>query len=197
MLHEVLFALLGHTGSIIIEVPEQDAQELSNQMNILDEDGPMSQATVIKFMVNPNLTFLSQAEIDQLNKIVKLGAFFKMILNFLNKFGGISSKLALQLAYKDNAQNRRDKQEDASEIDNSVNGGDNNDEDDDEDNLHGVYMKAFCSGVNEILQVYKQHILAIEHEYIKDRTMTIASLQLRLSIYAQIFPALKQLMDDI
>ena len=120
-------------------------------MNILDEDGPMSQATVIKFMVNPNLTFLSQAEIDQLNKIVKLGAFFKMILNFLNKFGGISSKLALQLAYKDNAQNRRDKQEDASEIDNSVNGGDNNDEDDDEDNLHGVYMKAFCSGVNEIL----------------------------------------------
>ncbi len=58
-------------------------------------------------------------------------------------------------------------------------------------------MKAFCSGVSEILQVYKQHILAIEHEYLKDRTLTITNLQLRMSLYAQIFPALKQLMGEI
>ena len=61
----------------------------------------------------------------------------------------------------------------------------------------GVYIKAFCSGVNEILTVYKQHLLAIEHEYLKDRSLTIPSLQLRLSIYNQMFPALTYLMSEI
>lgn len=47
----------------------------------------------------------------------------------------------------------------------------------------GVYIKAFCSGVNEILTVYKQHLLAIEHEFIRDRSLTIAGIHLRLAIY--------------
>ena len=172
MLHEILFALLGHTGSIIIEVPELDSQTMTDQlMNGQTEQS----AGQIRFMVNPNLNFLSLAEVDQLNKIVNLGAYYKMIQNFLTKFGGISSKLALQLAYKDNADKMRDKEGGGSDGENSIDGYQKDEEDDDED-LHGVYMKAFCSGVTEILQVYKQHILAIEHEYMKDRTMTIASL---------------------
>ena len=46
----------------------------------------------------------------------------------------------------------------------------------DEGELAGVYIKAFCSGVNELLMVYKEHLLAIEHEYLKDRSLTISSL---------------------
>ena len=34
---------------------------------------------VIKFVVNPDLRFLSIAERDQINKVIKLGALFKMI----------------------------------------------------------------------------------------------------------------------
>lgn len=33
--------------------------------------------TQIRFIVNPNLSFLSKAEIDQLNRIVKIGALYK------------------------------------------------------------------------------------------------------------------------
>ena len=73
-----------------------------------------------------------------------------MIQNFLTKFGGISSKLALQLAYKDNAKNEKEKNADGSDVDNSIDGDQQNEEDDDEE-LHGVYMKAFCSGVTEII----------------------------------------------
>lgn len=47
---------------------------------------------------------------------------------------------------------------------------------DDELALTGVYIKAFCSGTNEILKVYKEHLLLIEHEYLKNRTLTIPSL---------------------
>ena len=55
-------------------------------------------------------------------------------------------------------------------------GAPDEDNDEDEEALHGVYMKAFCSRVSEILQVYKEHLLAIESEYLKDRSLTIASL---------------------
>ena len=73
---------------------------------------------------------------------------------------------------------------DVDKLDGSLNSGDPEDENnEDEEALHGVYMKAFCSGVGEILQVYKEHLLAIEGEYIKDRSLTIASLQLRLALY--------------
>ena len=46
MLHELLLALFGHTGSIIIET----------------EDGS-------NFIVNPKLDFLSSAEVEMINRI--------------------------------------------------------------------------------------------------------------------------------
>ena len=108
---------------------------------------------ILRFIVNPNLNFLSRAEVDQINKIVQLGAYFKMIKDFLAKFGGISSKMALQLAYKDNVQKDGEGNANGSDMNNSMGGGAPDDEEnnEDEDTLHGVYMKAFCSGVSEIL----------------------------------------------
>lgn len=61
----------------------------------------------------------------------------------------------------------------------------------------GVYVKAFCSGVSEIINVYKEHLLAIEHEYLKDRSLTIPMLQQKLAIYYQMFPALIALMEEV
>ena len=71
------------------------------------------------------------------------------------------------------------------------------DSNENEQALMGVYLKAFCSGVNEILTVYKQHLLAIEHEFLRDRALTIAALQLRLAIYEQMFLALNAFMNEI
>ena len=39
--------------------------------------------------------------------------------------------------------------------------------------VQGVYIKAFCQGVSEISNVYKEHLLAIEYEYLRDRSLTI------------------------
>ena len=54
MLHEILFALLGHTGSIIIDVGSKQTQVFCLNQS---ESRP-------KFVVNPTLNFLSQAEIE-------------------------------------------------------------------------------------------------------------------------------------
>ena len=42
--------------------------------------------------------------------------------------------------------------------------------------INGVYIKAFCSGVQELLSIYKEHILGLEREYLKERALTIFSL---------------------
>lgn len=70
-------------------------------------------------------------------------------------------------------------------------------EEDDGEEMNGVYIKAFCSGVNELLNVYKEHLLAIEHEYLIDRTLTISHLHQSLQLYLQMFPALISLMSEI
>lgn len=55
MLHEILLALFGHAGSIIIETENES------------------------FIVNPKLDFLSKAEIEMINRIVVLGYMYKQI----------------------------------------------------------------------------------------------------------------------
>ena len=70
MLHELLLALFGTPGGIIIESDE-------------------------RFIVNPRLDFLSPAEIEIINRIAALGYLFKRIQRFQNRHGGIGTKLAL------------------------------------------------------------------------------------------------------
>jgi hypothetical protein len=52
MLHELLLALFGHTGSIIIEIED-------------------------RFQVNPKLDFLSAAECELINRIAYIGFLYK------------------------------------------------------------------------------------------------------------------------
>jgi hypothetical protein len=54
MLHEILLALLGHTGSVFM-------QQVQTLDDINEFDGSEKP---IKFRVNPGLGFLSQAEVD-------------------------------------------------------------------------------------------------------------------------------------
>ena len=58
----------------------------------------------------------------------------------MDKYSGINSKLALQIALG-KPQNFLD--------------GNNSEHEDDDSPVVGVYVKAFCSGVNDLLKVYK------------------------------------------
>ena len=60
MLHEVLFALLGFTGSIFIQLKDENIEmDLDASMNGPNRD--------LRFCVNPSIDFLSKAEVDLLN----------------------------------------------------------------------------------------------------------------------------------
>lgn len=85
MLHEILLALFGHTGSVFTQ----------STLGLMDINNIENQPRNIKFQVNATIKFLSQAEQDQLNQLVQLGAMFLQIQQFLDKYSGINSKLAL------------------------------------------------------------------------------------------------------
>jgi hypothetical protein len=63
------------------------------------------------------------------------------------------------------------------------NRSDMGDADEDEAVVVGVYLKAFCSGVNDLLRIYKQHLLSLEQEYLQDRSLTVTTLSLKLQLY--------------
>lgn len=71
MLHELLLAILGTTGGIIVDSGESG------------------------FQVNPKLTFFSPAEVEIINRIVSLGHLYKRIVRFTLQYGGIGTKLAI------------------------------------------------------------------------------------------------------
>lgn len=48
-----------------------------------------------------------------------------------------------------------------------------------------------------MVTVYKEHILAVEQEFLRDRSLTVLSLQQKFGIYQQMFPALLHLMFEI
>ena len=98
MLHEILLALIGHTGSIIVENEDQS------------------------FTVSNKIDFLTEAEREQINRIIILGVFYKRINDFIKAKGGLNSRLALQLQFDDMKL---------------IN---------DQFEITGVYVKAFCAG---------------------------------------------------
>lgn len=143
MLHELLMALLGHTGTIIVDTG--NSFELSETVN-----------------------FLSRAERDFINKIVSLGWEYKKLLSFVTIS---TSHIGAEL--------------DREEIL------------DENEGESGVYTRALCYGVGELLKIYREHILAIEHEYLLERALTIPHLIHRLGIFFQTLPALSSCVSTI
>ena len=61
----------------------------------------------------------------------------------------------------------------------------------------GFYVKAFCAGLKEVLNLYKEHVLAIEHEYFVNDSLNISHLNQKLSLFFQLLPALDSVIQEI
>lgn len=90
------------------------------------------------------------AEAELINRVVSLGYQYKLIKDFVDRYSGLSGKLALHLAYSSDPRAIRAKDQDAgSEAESEAQEGE------EEQQMNGVYIKAFCSGVSEVIAVYK------------------------------------------
>ena len=61
----------------------------------------------------------------------------------------------------------------------------------------GVYLKALCSGVTEVLEEYQNIILKIEERFLENRSFTYGELFSDLTDYFLLFPELFILLSKI
>ncbi|EDV27073.1 uncharacterized protein TRIADDRAFT_23331 [Trichoplax adhaerens] len=136
MLHEILLALSGYPGGIIVD------------------DGKT-------FKVLPNLDFLHSGEADLINRVCRLGYYYYQFQSFATKYLSTSKK----------------RKDDPNEL------------------RSGVYLSAFCVGLDNVLEPYRQAILVIEQEVLRDSHLPISYLQHQLEEYQMTFPVLAETLS--
>ncbi|KAI8501367.1 microtubule nucleation by interphase microtubule organizing center [Branchiostoma belcheri] len=63
--------------------------------------------------------------------------------------------------------------------------------------LHGLYLIAFCSGVEKVLEPYRQALLTLEREILEDPQLTVFHVQTELMQYKLLFPAIASVIRQV
>uniref|UniRef100_A0A8P4KR31 Gamma-tubulin complex component n=1 Tax=Dicentrarchus labrax TaxID=13489 RepID=A0A8P4KR31_DICLA len=63
--------------------------------------------------------------------------------------------------------------------------------------LHGIYLRAFCTGLDSILQPYRQALLDLEQEFLGDPHLTISHVNYKLDQFQLLFPSVMVVVETI
>ncbi|XP_063170601.1 gamma-tubulin complex component 4 isoform X3 [Candoia aspera] len=61
----------------------------------------------------------------------------------------------------------------------------------------GIYLRAFCTGLDAVLQPYRQALLGLEQEFLADPHLTIAYVNYSLDQFQLLFPSLMIVVEQI
>uniref|UniRef100_A0A8D3E480 Gamma-tubulin complex component n=1 Tax=Scophthalmus maximus TaxID=52904 RepID=A0A8D3E480_SCOMX len=63
--------------------------------------------------------------------------------------------------------------------------------------LHGIYLRAFCTGLDSTLQPYRQTLLDLEQEFLGDPHLTISHVNYKLDQFQLLFPSVMVVVETI
>ncbi|XP_061886467.1 gamma-tubulin complex component 4 [Entelurus aequoreus] len=63
--------------------------------------------------------------------------------------------------------------------------------------LHGFYLRAFCTGLDSMLQPYRQALLDLEQEFLGDPHLTISYVNYKLDQFQLLFPSVMVVVEAI
>ncbi|KAM9317970.1 gamma-tubulin complex component 4 [Pholidichthys leucotaenia] len=63
--------------------------------------------------------------------------------------------------------------------------------------LHGIYLRAFCTGLDSMLQPYRQALLDLEQEFLGDPHLTISHVNYKLDLFQLLFPSVMVVVETI
>lgn len=171
MLHELLLALLGYTGDLIIDVREQ--QEQSGAQIPLSPDAPISQEPTFKLA--PDVSFVQPSERDVIERIITLGFYYRELDRFAAKSRNLSwirsPNESLLLRTSQLLKGKASKQ--------------------------SVYRRAIANGIVEVLSVYRSAVLHIEQKLLSDSLPIVATLTQGLNKFFVLLPPLFELILEI
>uniref|UniRef100_A0A672LKL7 Gamma-tubulin complex component n=1 Tax=Sinocyclocheilus grahami TaxID=75366 RepID=A0A672LKL7_SINGR len=63
--------------------------------------------------------------------------------------------------------------------------------------LHGIYLRAFCTGLNSMLQPYRHALLDLEKEFLGDPHLSISHVNYMLEQFQLLFPSVMVVVETI
>ncbi|XP_010504147.1 PREDICTED: gamma-tubulin complex component 4 isoform X1 [Camelina sativa] len=172
MLHELLLALLGFTGDLIVDEREQ-RKTLGLAFN---SDSPLSDECTFKLA--PDISFIEPSERDLIERLIKLGFYYRELDRFAKKSRNLSwirsvvtSVHPLERADELSKQSREKKP--------------------------SVYRRAIANGIGEILSVYRSAVLQIEQKLLAETTPILATVTQGLNKFFVLFPPLYEVILEI
>ncbi|OAY49510.1 gamma-tubulin complex component 4 homolog [Manihot esculenta] len=169
MLHELLLALLGFTGDLIVDVREHQNSigvRLSPDASISDERS---------FKLAPDINFIDPSDRDLIERIIALGFYYRELDRFATKSRNLSwirSANVSPLAR-------------ATELSSTTTG------------KPSVYRRAVANGIVEILSVYRSAVLHIEQKLLSETVPLLATITQGLNKFFVLLPPLYELVLEI
>ncbi|CAH9112581.1 unnamed protein product [Cuscuta europaea] len=169
MLHEILLALLGYTGDLII-----DQREHQRSLGVqLAPNAPIAEETT--FVLAPDLSFIQPSERDVIKKIIALGFYYRE----LDRFAAKSRNLSWIRSNNESPLVR------ASEL---LKG---------KKEKQSIYRRAISNGIVEVLSVYRSAVLQIEQKFLSDSLPILSTLTHGLNKFFVLLPPLHELILEI
>ncbi|KAJ9543178.1 hypothetical protein OSB04_022885, partial [Centaurea solstitialis] len=167
MLHELLLALLGYTGDLII-----DERERRQTVGFSPEESMADQCT---FKLAPDISFIQPSERDIIENIIRLGFYYRELDRFASKCRNLSwIKTRNEYSVSCTSELLEERTDNQS-----------------------VYRRAIGNGIVEILSVYRSAILHIEQKLLSDSLPILATVTQGLNKFLVFLPPLYELILEI
>ncbi|XP_047973212.1 gamma-tubulin complex component 4 [Salvia hispanica] len=169
MLHELLLALLGYTGDLIIDERERRESLCIN----LSPTAPLADEPTFKLA--PDLSFIEPSDRQVIERVITLGFYYRE----LERFAANCRNLSWIRSSNESPLSR------ATE---SLKGK----------NLKpSVYRRALANGIVEVLSIYRSAVLQIEQKLLSDSLPILATVTQGLNKFFVLLPPLYELILEI
>ncbi|KAI4319395.1 hypothetical protein MLD38_032995 [Melastoma candidum] len=173
MLHELLLALLGYTGDLIVDDRERGPSPAAPSPS----DAPIFEDCT--FRLAPDISFLDPSERDLIERLITLGFYYRE----LDRFATVSRNLSWIRSANAAAA--------ASPLERCSDPEKRNHE------HPSVYRRAIANGIVEILSVYRSAVLQIEQKLLSDSLPILATVTQGLNKFFVLWPPLYELIVKI
>ncbi|KVI12459.1 Spc97/Spc98 [Cynara cardunculus var. scolymus] len=167
MLHELLLALLGYTGDLIVD-------EREHQLSVgLSPDESISDRCTFKLA--SDISFIEPSERDIIEKMITLGFYYRELDRFATKSRNLSwIRSGNEAPMSRTSVLLKEKMENQS-----------------------VYRRAIANGIVEVLSVYRSAVLHMEQKLLSDPLPILATISQGLNKFFVLLPPLYELILEI
>lgn len=167
MLHELLLALLGYTGDLIV-----DEREHQLSVGFFPDDSISDRCT---FKLASDISFIEPSERDIIEKMITLGFYYRELDRFATKSRNLSwIRSGNEAPMSRTSVLLKEKMENQS-----------------------VYRRAIANGIVEVLSVYRSAVLHMEQKLLSDPLPILATISQGLNKFFVLLPPLYELILEI